>query len=137
MALDRVFVVIDSGDSVGEMVSETPPTLVFDGAWVSIESTGWHIHLKLSSVTGVQFVEAEDNFHEIPKLYYVRFSDSDSRTLVRFYFPNPWLDNNDKKTTFQPGKLEVFEKFRDRYANVSGIDIVRIDKGKKIYSQEL
>jgi hypothetical protein len=41
--------------------------------------------------------------------------------LVRSYFSNPNLDDNEKRTEFQPEKLKVFEEFRDRYVGQEGI----------------
>ena len=91
-----------------------------------VASEGWHVHLDLRAVSEGQFVEAEDRLHDdIPWLYYVRFSDDRGGTLVRFYFPNPWLDDDEKPTEFQPERLRLFEEFRDRYVGTSGITFVR------------
>ena len=42
-------------------------------------------------------------------------------TLIRFYFPNPWLDSEEKPTEFQPEKLAFFQEFRSRYVGRGGI----------------
>ncbi len=93
------------------------------GNYVTIEADNWHFHLALDLVTGIQFVEAES--HGDMHSYYVRFSGPEYEdTLVRSYFPNPNLDDNEKRTEFQPAKLKVFEEFRDRYVGREGIVFV-------------
>ena len=112
-----MLVVIDSGAAVAEMHASGMKRLEFQDRWAMLESDEWHIHLELDAVDGVQFVEAVDRFHEgIPKLYYVRLSDADDRTLLRFYFPNPWLDEQERPAEFQPEKVRLFEEIRDRKA---------------------
>jgi hypothetical protein len=93
------------------------------GKYVTIEADNWHFHLSLEDVTGIQFVVAES--HGDMHSYYVRFSGPGYEdTLVRSYFSNPYLDDNEKRTDFQPGKLKVFEDFRDRYVGREGISFV-------------
>lgn len=90
------------------------------GKYVTIEADNWHFHLALEEVTGIQFVVAES--HGDMHSYYVRFSGPGYEdTLVRSYFSNPNLDDNEKRTEFQPDKLKVFEEFRDRYVGREGI----------------
>jgi putative heme iron utilization protein len=90
------------------------------GNYVTIEAENWHFHLGLDNVTGIQFVEAES--HGDMHSYYVRFSGPEYEdTLVRSYFPNPNLDDNENRTDFQPEKLKAFEEFRDRYVGREGI----------------
>ena len=118
----NMLLVIDSGAAVAEMDTDSMKKLDLGGRWAVLESDGWHMHLDMDAVNGVQFVEAVDRFHEgIPKLYYVRLADADDRTLVRFYFPNPWLDEREQPAEFQPDKLRLFEDFRDRYVGIAGI----------------
>lgn len=126
---DHMLVVIDSGDAVGEMSAHELSAPHFKDGWAGLEAGDWHVHLKLESVDGVQFVEAEDHDHGIPKLYYVRLSDAEGRTLIRFYFPNPWLDDDEKPTAFQPEKLAAFEAFRDRYVGKEGIVYAQRGRG--------
>jgi hypothetical protein len=95
----------------------------FSDGYATVEADSWHFHMKLGSVEGVQFVEAED--HGIPFLYYVRFSDASEGTLLRVYFPNPHLDDDDNPTDFQPEKLKLFEDFRDRYVGLEGFSFVK------------
>ena len=121
----NILVVIDSGGAVSEMYARGTVKPQFEGQWVTVESQDWHVHLNLKSVDGVQFVEAEDHGHDVPKLYYVRFSDAQGSTLIRFYFPNPWLDEEEKPVEFQVEKLRFFEEFRDRYVGKGGIIFVQ------------
>ena len=91
--------------------------------YVTIEADNWHCHLDLDLVTGIQFVVAES--HGDMHSYYVRFSGPEFEdTLVRTYFPNPSLDNNEKRVDFQPEKVTAFEEFRDRYVGREGIVFV-------------
>ena len=93
------------------------------GKYVTIEADNWHCHLDLDLVTGIQFVVAES--HGDMHSYYVRFSGPEFEdTLVRTYFPNPSLDNNEKRVDFQPEKMTAFEEFRDRYVGREGIVFV-------------
>jgi hypothetical protein len=93
------------------------------GKYVTIEADNWHCHLDLDLVTGIQFVVAES--HGDMHSYYVRFSGPEFEdTLVRTYFPNPSLDNNEKRVDFQPEKVTAFEEFRDRYVGREGIVFV-------------
>ena len=93
------------------------------GKYVTIEADNWHCHLDLDLVTGIQFVIAES--HGDMHSYYVRFSGPEFEdTLVRTYFPNPSLDNNEKRVDFQPEKVTAFEEFRDRYVGREGIVFV-------------
>ena len=124
---NRMLLVIDSGGAVSEMYADGLIEPQFADEWVTIESKSWHIHLNASKVDGVQFVEAEDNVHTMPKMYYVRFSGREHDTLLRFYFPNPWLDDDEQPAEFQPEKLQVFETFRDRYVGKGGVEFVKRD----------
>ena len=93
------------------------------GKYVTIEADNWHCHLDLDLVTGIQFVVAES--HGDMHSYYVRFSGPEFEdTLVRTYFPNPSLDDNEKRVDFQPEKVKAFEEFRDRYVGREGIVFV-------------
>ena len=123
VGLDRMLWVIGGGEAVSENTGTGMKEPTFNGGFTNVESDSWHVHLKTDSVAGIQFVEAED--HGIPYLYYVRFSDDKEETLLRVYFPNPYLDENDKTTEFQPEKLKLFETFRDNYVGQEGIVFVR------------
>ena len=118
----NMLVVIDSASAVAEMHTGSTVRLDLTDRWAMIESDEWHVHIDMDDVAGTQFVDAVDRFHEgIPKLYYVRLYDRSDRTLIRFYFPNPWLDDREQPSEFQQEKLDVFEAFRDRYVGRDGI----------------
>ena len=133
-----MLLVIDSGGAVSEM--HAPPAIAteYAGRWANIEAGQWHIHLDLDAVKGAQFVENSNHGHEsmMPKLYYLRMSGADEATLLRFYFPNPWLDDDEKPTEFQPEKLRVFEDVCDRYVGRGGVVFVeRTADGDKYHSE--
>ena len=75
VATDSIMLVMDSAGAVSEMHPLEVEAPLFDRGWATIEAAGWHVHMNLGAVEGVQFVEADDRVHEgIVKLYYVRFS---------------------------------------------------------------
>ena len=125
LTIDGALVVVDTSGAIAEMYVNGPTGAEFGDGWVNIESGSWHVHLNASNVEEVQFVEAEDRHHDIPKLYYVRLSDADEKTVIRFYFPNPWLNDEEHLTEFQPDRLRRFEEFRDRYVGRAGIVFAR------------
>ena len=120
---DRMLWVIGGGEVVSENTGKDMKEPAVADGYITVASDSWHFHMKLDSVTGVQFVEAED--HGIPFLYYVRFSDAEEETLLRVYFPNPYLDDNEEPTEFQPERLKLFEDYRDRYVGHDGIIFVK------------
>ena len=81
--------------------------------WATVEADNWHFHLQLEQIDGIQFVEAMS--HGDLKSYYVRFSKNWEETLVRCYFPNPYLDDDEKRTELQPDKLQAFAEAKDRW----------------------
>ena len=125
-SIDRMLFVVGGGACVSEMYSDGKTEPQFHDRWGMIESGPWHLHLDMSSVKQAQFVEAED--HGAPMLYYVRFSDSSDETLVRAYFPNPYLNDAEERVDFQPAKLAAFEEMRDRHVN--GEDVVFVKRPK-------
>ena len=126
LGVEGVMLVMDTAGAVSEMHVRNPDAVRVDDGWATIETTDWHVHLNLVAVEGVQFVEADDRLHDgIARLYYARLSGASEDTLLRFYFPNPWLDDNERPTEFQPEKLTVFEEFRDRWVGRGGVEFVR------------
>ena len=91
-SINRMLFVVGGGACVSEMYSDGQTEPQFHDRWGMIESGPWHLHLDMSSIKQAQFVEAED--HGAPMLYYVRFSDPSDETLVRAYFPNPYLNDD-------------------------------------------
>ena len=125
VATEGVMLVMDSAGAVSEMHLRGGGPAVRQGL-ATIEAAGWHVHMNFGAVEGVQFVEADDRVHGgIAKLYYVRFSGANQDTSIRFYFPNPWLDDSEKPTELRPERLKAFEHFRDRYVGENDIELVR------------
>ena len=122
--IERMLFVVGGGACVSEMYSDGLTQPEFHGSWGMIESGPWHLHLDISNIKQAQFVEAEN--HGAPVLYYVRFSDASDETLLRAYFPNPYLNDAEERVAFQPEKLVAFEQMRDRHVN--GTDIVFIKR---------
>lgn len=135
---EGMLLVIDSGGAVSEISLHQAPEVEFDGRWATIEARDWHIHLDLERVSGAQFVENSHHGHEamMPKLYYARLSDGDGATLLRFYFPNPWLDDAENPAPFQPERLRLFQDFCRRYLPLDAdIVFVRRAKDGDVYHQ--
>nr|ABZ10295.1 hypothetical protein ALOHA_HF4000APKG10K24ctg1g26 [uncultured marine microorganism HF4000_APKG10K24] len=115
--------VVSENDSKGIKEPEV------SGGYVTMEADNWHFHLGLESITAIQFVEAES--HGDLMSYYVRFSndgDGKEETLVRSYFPNPYLGKDFERTELQPEKLKSFENMRDEYVGREGIVFVKRPK---------
>ncbi len=89
---------------------------------LTVEADNWHFHIKTSDVAGIQFVETKTHGERLS--YYVRFSGHNEETLLRSYFPNPFLDENYKPTPLQEDRLKVFTDMRDRYVGRDGIVFV-------------
>jgi putative heme iron utilization protein len=122
-SVDRMLWVVGGTGVVSENNSKGIKEPQVNGNYVTMEADNWHFHLGLDSITGVQFVEAES--HGNLMSYYVRFSNAQEETLVRSYFPNPYLDEDFNITDLQPERLEAFERMRDRYVGREGIVFVR------------
>ena len=117
--LPKMLWVVGGGEVVSENASMGMKEPDFTEGYATVRAEAWHFHIRMDSVTGIQFVEAED--HGIPFLYYVRFSNDQEETLIRCYFPNPYLDDDDNSAEFQPEKLKLFEEVRDKYVGQDGI----------------
>ena len=125
--VERMLFVVGGGSCVSEMYCDGRTEPEFHGGWGMIESGPWHLHLDMGSIAQAQFVEAED--HGAPVLYYVRFSDEAGETLLRAYFPSPYLNEDEELVEFQPSKLAAFEEMRDRFVNGEDVVFVRRPKG--------
>ena len=119
---DRVMWVVGGGPVVSENTSQGIKEPELSDGYLTVEADNWHFHVKIDDVTGVQFVEAES--HDDLLSYYVRFSNEKEETMVRGYFPNPYLDDNLQRTELQSEKLKSFEEMRDRYVGRDGIVFV-------------
>ena len=124
---DKMMWVVGGGDVVSENDSKGIKEPEVSGRYMTIEADNWHFHLGLDRISGIQFVEAES--HGDLLSYYVRFSNDtadNEETLVRSYFPNPYLDADFKRTGLQAEKLRAFEETRDKYVGrEEGIEFVR------------
>ena len=120
---ERVMWVVGGGNVVSENNSKGIKEPEYSGGYLTVEADNWHFHLPVDKVTGIQFVEAER--HGDLLSYYVRFSGDGEATLLRGYFPNPYLDENLKRTELQPEKLQAFNEMRARYEGRDGIIFVK------------
>ena len=120
---EAVMWVVGGGGVVSENNSKGIKEPEVSGGYATIEADNWHFHVKLDDVSGIQFVEAESHGDLIS--YYVRFSNDNEETLLRGYFPNPYLDDNYQRTEFQPEKFQRFEEMRDRYVGHEEIVFVK------------
>ena len=124
---DKMMWVVGGGDVVSENNSKGIKEPEVSGRYMTMEADNWHFHVGLDRITGIQFVEAES--HGDLLSYYVRFSNDTTdkeETLVRSYFPNPYLDADFKRTELQPDRLRAFEEMRDQYVGrEEGIVFVR------------
>ena len=116
---DQMMWVVGGGEVVSENNSKGIKEPEFDRGYITVEADNWHFHIGLDNITGIQFVEAKS--HGDMLSYYVRFSGSSEETLLRGYFPNPYLDENDKRTDLQPDKLKAFNDMRAQYEGRDGI----------------
>jgi putative heme iron utilization protein len=89
---------------------------------ITVEAENWHFHISLDDVAAVQFVETKTHGERLS--YYVRFSGHKEETLLRSYFPNPYLDENYRPTPLQPDRLQVFTDMREKYVGRDGIVFV-------------
>ena len=120
---ERVMWVVGGGDVVSENNSKGIKEPEYSDGYLTVEADNWHFHIGLDKVTGIQFVEAES--HGDLLSYYIRFSGASEETLLRGYFPNPYLDDDYKRTELQPERLKAFNDMRDRYEGRDGIVFVR------------
>lgn len=120
---EAVMWVVGGGGVVSENNSRGIKAPEVANGYATIEADNWHFHIGLEQVTGIQFVEAQS--HGDLLSYYVRFSNQAEETLLRGYFPNPYLDENYQRTELQPEKLRAFEEMRDRYVGQEGIIFAR------------
>ena len=120
---EAIMWVVGGGAVVSENNSKGIKEPEVSGGYVTVEAENWHFHVGIEQVTGIQFVEAES--HGDLLSFYVRFSNDKEETLLRGYFPNPYLDSDNKRTEFQPEKFRIFEEMRDRYVGREGIVFVK------------
>ncbi len=119
---ESVMWVVGSGPVVSENNSKGVKKPERHNNSVTVEADNWHFHVSLTDVAGIQFVETKTHGERLS--YYVRFSGNNEETLLRGYFPNPFLDENYKPTELQQERLKVFTDMRDKYVGKDGIVFV-------------
>lgn len=119
---DKVMWVVGGGEVVSENDSKGIKEPEFSNGYLTVEADNWHFHVPVDKVTGIQFVEAES--HGDLLSYYIRFSGDNEETMLRGYFPNPYLDDDNKRTELQEEKLQAFNDMRDQYVGRDGIIFV-------------
>ena len=102
---DEMMWVVGGGEVVSENNSKGIKEPEVSGNYLTMEADNWHFHVGLDNISGIQFVEAES--HGDLLSYYVRFSNTKEETLLRGYFPNPYLDAEFNRTELQPEKLHT------------------------------
>ena len=119
---ERMMWVVGGGSVVSENNGKGIKTPETHNGFITIEADNWHFHLPEAEVDGIQFVEADS--HGGLKSYYVRFSKGWEETLARCYFPNPYLDDDEKRTEFQDAKYQLFVSMKDKFVGKDGIVFV-------------
>ena len=96
--------------AVSELFLDGAPQKVeFADSWATVEFSGWHIHVDLSTVAQVRFAEAPG--HDDSVSAFVTFDDSQGKSVLRFYFPHP----SHTYKTYTAEELALFGQFRGRY----------------------
>ena len=119
---ERMMWVVGGGSVVSENNGKGIKPPEPHNGFITIEADNWHFHLAEAEVDGIQFVEADS--HGGLKYYYVRFSKGWEETLARCYFPNPYLDDDEKRTEFQDAKYQLFVSMKDKFVGKDGIVFV-------------
>ncbi len=58
MKIDQMLIVLGDRGAVGEMHVNPQNGPEFDDSYVTLRGDSWHVHMNLTRVTAVQFVEA-------------------------------------------------------------------------------
>ncbi len=96
--------------AVSELFVDGDPRKVeFSGTWATVEFSGWHIHVDLSTIVRIRFDEVQS--HADSMSAYVSFDDAEGKAVLRFYFPHP----SHTYRTYTAEELALFGRFRERY----------------------
>jgi hypothetical protein len=96
--------------AVSELFLDGNPRKVeFSGTWATVEFSGWHIHVNLSTIVRIRFDEVQS--HADSMSAYMSFDDAEGKAVLRFYFPHP--SHTDR--TYTAEELGQFGRFRERY----------------------
>jgi len=103
---------VGRNDAIGElMLRDAPQKVEFSNGWAAIECAGWHLHVNLTSVVQVRFMEEAGHGNSISPV--AIFEDEEGKTVMRFYFPHA----SHTHTTYTAEELALFAEFKERYEN--------------------
>ena len=101
---------VSRNGAVSELFIDGDPQKVeFSGTWMTVEFSGWHIHVDLSTIVRIRFDEVQS--HEDSMSAYVSFDDAEGKAVLRFYFPHP----SHTSRTYTGEELALFGKFKEHY----------------------
>jgi hypothetical protein len=101
---------VGRSDAIAElMLRDAPRKVAFSNGWAAIECQGWHLHVNLTSVVQVRFVEEAGHADSISPV--AIFTDAQGQAVMRFYFPHA----SHTHTTYTAEELALFERFKERY----------------------
>ena len=92
----------------------SPQRVDFADTWATVEFTGWHIHIDLSTIATVRFAEAQS--HGDSTSLFISFDDSEGKAVMRFYFPHA----SHTHRRYITEELELFGRFKERYEGLWG-----------------
>lgn len=97
--------------------------------WIAAETEHWRLQIRKPTVAAVWFVEETSG--AIPVGHSLRFVDQSGNSLVRAYFPSPYLDDVRNVVPFREGPLDLFREFFERYGRRPGVRHVQIGRVPK------
>lgn len=112
LRLPDMIVVTGPGDPVTEcMVRPGRVRVDVDGAWITIESDDWHVHLGAARIERLKFRRVPDPHDRAREALYVSFADKEGRSLLRVHFDR----SHDEAGRLLGERLEAFETLRARH----------------------
>jgi hypothetical protein len=101
---------VSRNGAVSELFIDGDPQKVeFSGTWMTVEFSGWHIHVDLSTIVRIHFDEAQS--HADSMSAYVSFDDAEGKAVLRFYFPH----SSHTYRTYTTEELALFGRFKEQY----------------------
>lgn len=124
----RVRFTFHTGGSVGSI--KTVPGEAVDlrqsDEWIAAETPHWRLQLRKPNVNAVWFVEETGG--AIPVGHSLRFVDPSGSSLIRAYFPSPYIAEDRSVVPYREGPLDLFKQFYDRYGHLDGVQLVHIGR---------
>lgn len=120
----RVRFTFHTGGSVGTLKAGVEVDLRQGGDWIAAETEHWRLQIHRPSLAHVRFVEEAGG--AIPVGHSIRFCDGAGNSLVRAYFPSPYMDEGRNVVPFRTGPLDLFRQFVERYRGRAGVELVQI-----------